>query len=469
MIFRDCTLFLKQWLKHVFIKPQAISLSNLHDPKRYEHQIQKMMTLAKNKGLRNLLQQQYQGVPLLSFGIHQNKVARILAQTLREGTFLFGAARQRLIITGAKKGAPKQRIIYEFSLPDKIVSGVVAQLLTEMVEPLYSPHTYAFRRGVSTKHVITAFTNYLKKSYTHNPDCKGIYVIRADISNYSEQIYLGKNSLLWPELQKIFAALNTQPTAFQWNLIQNYIRPQTINLEHRLQSSIRGIPTGTAMNVFLCNFYTMMLDSKISALDGVFYARYCDDILLAHTDPHRLKQINILLSELLTGLGLDRKLDKDLFCYLSKAGNADTDQFWQGSNKLLHLGYRISGDGQFAISKLQQRSFLRDIQKRIDNCYRGVKKQSLADQGKIICAAINRAIEDRALAKSQTLNLLRDGADEGQLKHLDYAIALRIAEILSQQKGPRAFRSIPYKTIRKEWGLLSLLQLKLKKFKYETV
>ena len=142
---------------------------------------------------------------------------------------------------------------------------------------------------------------------------------------------------------------------------------------------------------------------------------------------------------------------------------------WHGANKFLHLGYRISGDGQFAISKLQQRSFFRDLQKRIENCYRNRGNLSWAEQGKTICTAINHAFTDRIFSKPQALTLIRDGADEAQLKHLDYVIALKIAETVSGRKGPRAFREVPYRTIREQWGLLSLLHLKLQKFKHETI
>jgi hypothetical protein len=47
--------------------------------------------------------------------------------------------------------------------------------------------------------------------------------------------------------------------------------------------------------------------------------------------------------------------------------------------------------------------------------------------------------------------------NRAQLKHLDYLIALSLAETLSDKRGVRAFRIIPYKKLRRTWHLHSLV------------
>ena len=50
--------------------------------------------------------------------------------------------------------------------------------------------------------------------------------------------------------------------------------------------------------------------------------------------------------------------------------------------------------------------------------------------------------------------------DREQLKEMDYHLALYLAQQLTGCQGVRAFRQVSYKTIRQDWGLHSLCQLR---------
>jgi len=66
----------------------------------------------------------------------------------------------------------------------------------------------------------------------------------------------------------------------------------------------------------------------------------------------------------------------------------------------------------------------------------------------------NAAMEVDAHPDALALATLVD--DRSQLRQIDYELARRVAEALSRRRGPRAFRHVPYRRLRRELGLLSL-------------
>jgi len=429
---------------------------------RYAYQIQKLVDKVTNTNRRGLFTYQQNEVSLISFWLSKKKLAQALAQEVKNESYAYKPARQRILITGAEKGTPKERIIYSFELTDKIVGAVIAQWLTELTQAFSSPLCYSYKSGVNIYHVISAFSKFIKQTPKLSPSQRGIYLLKTDIANYTDSIDISESSLIWKELQSIFNSLEIKPSEYQWALIKRTIRPECYDTEKRLQCYIQGIPTGAAITAFLYNFYVSILDHKISSIEGLFYARYSDDILMASANPETLLLAEEQLNQLLTVLKLNRKTAKDLYGYLSPAGNPGIhpSRRWKNTNSFLYLGYQIHGNGRFTVATLLQRRFLKDIQKRIKATYSLVKHLPLEKQGPLICDAVNQAIENNVLGTASEINLIRHSSDYGSLKHLDYIIALRIAEVLSHTTGPRAFRVIPYKTIRSQWLLASLLKLR---------
>lgn len=47
--------------------------------------------------------------------------------------------------------------------------------------------------------------------------------------------------------------------------------------------------------------------------------------------------------------------------------------------------------------------------------------------------------------------------DRDQLAQLDHRIAQIVASAVTGRPGPRAFREVPYRTLREDWGLRSLV------------
>ena len=59
--------------------------------------------------------------------------------------------------------------------------------------------------------------------------------------------------------------------------------------------------------------------------------------------------------------------------------------------------------------------------------------------------------------QSSAIALRRVVTDRQQLEQLDYWIARTVVKALSGRRNARAFREIPYRKLRNDWGLISLV------------
>ena len=160
-------------------------------------------------------------------------------------------------------------------------------------------------------------------------------------------------------------------------------------------------------------------------------------------------------------MGLKRNLKKEFYGFLSKAGNSTLDSRWIGCNRFDYLGHCVYGQGSCSLSKSRLRRFIRSIEKRVAVVCASLKNESVDYQGQVLCDVLNTVLLNDKI--SQEVLMYTD--DQGQLKQLDYLIAKQVAQTLSKIKGVRSFRIIPYKKIRTQWGLLSLVQLQTQAFK----
>ena len=72
---------------------------------------------------------------------------------------------------------------------------------------------------------------------------------------------------------------------------------------------------------------------------------------------------------------------------------------------------------------------------------------------------INRVLDAKSTPVQQrSAGLVRRAVtDRRQLAQLDYLIAKIVLEAVTGKRGVRGFRKVPYRKIREDWGLVSLL------------
>ena len=105
------------------------------------------------------------------------------------------------------------------------------------------------------------------------------------------------------------------------------------------------------------------------------------------------------------------------------------------------------------------RGLLRDVDRRAAATAATVRPAPREAVGRAVCAAVNQALRPRTgIAEQRSANLLRAVVtDREQLRQLDHRIAGIVASAVTGRRGPRAFRDVPYRRLREDWGLRSLV------------
>jgi hypothetical protein len=250
-----------------------------------------------------------------------------------------------------------------------------------------------------------------------------------------------------------------------WRLVESVIRPEAFVQPGAIFTPYRGVPTGQPISCVLFNLYLHQLDAELYQIPGSFYARYCDDLIFAHPVPQIAKAVDARMRARLTTLLLDPNEEKSRDLYLNGAGRASPE--WpeaRGATVVPFLGCLVSTNGTVSLGRGKRRRLLIDLRHRALRTVRALERSPLETRGRAVCTVLNRALSPRLeFSQQRSAALLRRVVtDRDHLEQLDYCIARIVLGAVTGQRGPRAFRRVPYRKIRQEWGLLSLVQARNK-------
>ena len=432
---------------------------NLHarltDPHGYQRQIEKLHQ--KYLGTRRIYELQQSEVSFASFVLNRATVARKICKTVDRGEYRLAPAHVRTIIAGAK-----ERVVFAYRLTDLLVHGVVAGALEAAIAPRLSPGLYSYRKGASWWTAIAALAAYVRAHRTQQPDVRhrGLYVIRRDIDSYTDSIPVGPTSPLWNMLRSTLCAADGGAVpAADWQLIETVVRPQAFVKEGELFTQYRGVPTGQPISCVLFNLYLAQLDDQLHRVPGAFYARYCDDIIFAHPDPSTVRAADTQIDAALAPLSLQVSEAKRHDLYVTAAGRPSAE--WpeaKGTAMIPFLGCLISAQGTVSLNRDKRRRLLADLEDRARRTAKVLRHRNRDAVGRTVCAAINRALQSRLHFSQQhwAALLRRAVTDRHDLKQLDYCIARIVLRAVTGDAGVRAFRTLPYRTLRADWKLISL-------------
>ena len=422
----------------------------LADKRRYERQIERLhQRYLLTSGLYDLRQDD---VSLASLILHRGKASKLLAREVARGTYELEPGVLRTI-----RARHKLREVFSCRLTDLIVHGVVADIVGEAVAERLSPRVFSYRKGVSWVAPISEFAAWLREKRRAQPDprARDIYVLRRDVDSYTDSIPIGRDSPLWGALE---AELGRPLHPLVHRVVCAEMRVKGGGVACRT----KGLPMGQPIASVVANLYLTDLDRALESIPGGFYARYGDDFLFAHSDPGAAQEAAARADEVLGRLSLTVNDSKRQTIYLTPAGRP-SDEWTEatGAPAVTFLGVRIAADGTVGVDRKKARALVREIDRRVHTTI-GTLRGGGDDReriGRDVCAVVNRAVDPRsALAQQRSAVLLRRVVtDRSQLKQLDYRIARSVAEAVSGVKGARAFREVPYRKMRTEWKLVSLV------------
>lgn len=251
------------------------------------------------------------------------------------------------------------------------------------------------------------------------------------------------------------AALSDQ----DWRLVVHAIRPDAFETPERIFVQHRGVPTGLPIATVVYNLYLARLDRELDSIPGAFYARYSDDFMFAHPSADVVRAAALTIDRVIGELGLSLNAGKRRDLYLTAAGRqSDAWPECQPAMSVALLGCRVSAHGQVALNRKKFRRFLRDVEARATRTA-AASREDAAAKGRLVCAAINRALGRRIdpLRPDVSDLVQRVVTDRTQLKQLDYWIARIVVRVVTRRSDARGFRELPYHRIRHEWKLRSLV------------
>lgn len=422
----------------------------VRDYRNYERQIERLHCGGRGLQLRD--------VSLSRLNSHRSGFARMLARSVASGEYRSAPARRKTIVVEGK-----HRAIFTYQLTDLIVHGTVAEAIAQAVEPCLSARLYSYRKGTGWWTATADFARYLRDYRDRHPDSKQrhLYVLRRDIDAYTDSIPVGDGAPLWPMLARLLASRGepTLPTP-DWRLLEQVVRPEVDVGGGRTVFLDRGVPTGQPISCVLFNFYLAELDREFEAVPGGFYARYSDDILFAHPSAEIVRKAGAKLDALLERLGLRVNPAKSLNLYLTGAGRRSAD--WPeatGASAVPFMGTAIQADGTIALGRKKTRHLLRDLRRRAGRVARSLTGADADEVGRVICSSVNQMLTPdwTPFVEARSAALLRRAiTDRRQLAQLDLWIARGVLRAVTGDGSMRAFRAIPYRKLREQWGLISL-------------
>ncbi len=430
----------------------------LSDPKLYLNEIDRLhRQLQKN---HQLFDKQQNGAQFYQISMHRNKVAKMLASSVSNQEYKFTVCHQSWINISGKK-----QPLLSYPITDRIVIGALYQAILPESIPTFHETLYSFIKGKSNYLATKAICNLLRK--TSQADPKGhldLFILKTDISDYTNSIPLSPNASIWGKLKSLISCSDPSHDISQylWELITSTVRPSYYTSEGHLTQNCIGVAYGTQMTTLIANLYLSNLDHDLSLIKDLFHVRYGDDIILIHKNAETLKSAYRKLRDYVKQHRLSIHPEKNQWIYLTKAGRPCTiDPSFVGQHQFNYLGFSVQANGSLRLKKQFTHQFMKKIHARIRSAAHLTQQLSMDERGGAICSAVMQAMTYHNPFNIDDLHRYSSQHDDRQqLKQMDRQIALWVAQASCGIYKQSAFRIVPYKKIRSEWGLPSLCHIR---------
>jgi RNA-directed DNA polymerase len=187
---------------------------------------------------------------------------------------------------------PKRRLISAAPYRDRVVHHALMNVLEPILDRRFHPHSYACRTGKGTHAAADRLQNLMRRRR---------YVLQCDVRKFFPSIdhhllkttcrRFFKDGRVLGLLDLIIDHSNEQEAVREWFPGDDLWAPW----ERR-----RGLPIGNLTSQWLANAYLDDLDHFVTSKLGIgAYVRYCDDFVLLHDDPRRLRDAADAVSDFL--------------------------------------------------------------------------------------------------------------------------------------------------------------------------
>lgn len=254
-----------------------------------------------------------------------------IEEKLRAGTYQPGLLKPVAI---PKAGGGER----ELSIPttqDRLIQQAIAQPLAEVFDPLFSKHSYGYRRGKSAHEAVRKMKYFVTAKGKR-------WVVDVDIHRFFDEV---SHDIL---MHRTSREVKDKKVL---RLIGSYLRTGKLVNNRKIRHTGKGIAQGGPLSPLLGNIYLNPLDWELEAR-GVSFARYADDITLYVESREEGER---LLAEIVEWIEQKLKLRVNR----KKSGVRPPEE---GN----FLGYRMEQGGKLALSRKSVEAFKAEVRHLLD-------------------------------------------------------------------------------------------------------
>lgn len=144
---------------------------------------------------------------------------------------------------------------------DRIIEQAIAQVLTPIVEPYFSEHSYGFRPNRCAQQAVLKLLEYFNDGYT--------YIVDIDLEKFFDNVHHDKLMTL---VRNIIHDPDTE------SLIHKYLKAGVM-VKGKYEDTPVGTPQGGNLSPLLSNIMLNELDKELEAR-GLHFVRYADDCVI---------------------------------------------------------------------------------------------------------------------------------------------------------------------------------------------
>ena len=430
----------------------------LQDPATYEDVILAIFTKRRQRG--QAYSDADRGVTYFDTATNRRSLARALAHSVAAGEY-----RPRPVDLWVLESKDKTRAAHMPGFTDHVVGSVLYQLLSVNARCYGLPGVYSYLPGLTNATAMRALAAFVRRHRIRvGPGGPPLYVLQSDFDHYGDGLPLGPDAALWPILRKV-AALGSPNGALSdnaWTLITALVRPVTRDSDGAEFTRLQGVPMGTPIVPVISNLAVLPMDRAILETDGIFYARYNDDFLVAHPDLSAMQETDARIDSELANLGVRRKMAKERRTALGATGMpSPEDPRYRGGNRIDCLGLSVSHAGAITVGPHRLRRFMGRVTARIDGAAAAAWSLPVTERARHLVSLTNVMLDVASpFAVPGLVALLGTTTDRAVLKDLDFRIARKIVQAATGRPGVRGFRLLPPRVLYRELGLVSLVRLR---------
>jgi hypothetical protein len=341
------------------------------------------------------------------------------------------------------KGSSIYRPISIFNLKDNLINCLTNKYLVHYFDDIFYENSFAFRAAqkIGDETRVPTHHDAFKKiiDYLQENQGKAIYVAECDMQKFYDTVnhkivmkefrklcfknlfkykcdkrakrifvqYLKCYSFynnVYKSASSIFEICKIKDGSFEWvKGIEDYYK-------HNKKELVNiGIPQGGALSGLIANIVLNFADEKILKLNykNLLYVRYCDDMIMMHTDEEKC---NTALKVYINSL---ERLK--LFCH--KINNINyLKEFWESNSKgpymwskenfpwIGFVGYEINRNGEIRVRKKSLRKEKDKQTELVNDVITAISNDNLKKSKGVIIESTNKRLNGMAVGRVELWN-----------------------------------------------------------------